>query len=379
MIKILGKKYDVNTITLDLSYQQLDYIPKEINQLTNLQGLHLNHNQITKIQNLGNLINLRDIHLYNNPITKIQNLDNLTNLQYLSLSDSQITQIQNLDNLTNLQELVLCNNKITQIQNLDNLINLQNLYLNDNQIIKIQNLDKLTKLQLLYLSDNKITHLQNLDKLINLNQFYYDGNQIEYIPPNVQRFLDRLHNGQYVYNDTQSVHNHQIQESIRNSINKIISVKPKIRNKQMISQIMSDDILTNKTKGILLEYYNQNDIHSVLDITFGELLLHVWDRIIKSPYSNEIKQIMNTEMNDALCMCFTGRISRLVNSLNGFDPDVAIHIATNEQIGNIIILIKRKLDDIGEYNTEKHRELVKTELRERRYDETIINEWLGYI
>ena len=379
MIKILGKKYDVNTITLDLSYQQLDYIPKEINQLTNLQGLHLNHNQITKIQNLGNLINLRDIHLYNNPITKIQNLDNLTNLQYLSLSDSQITQIQNLDNLTNLQELVLCNNKITQIQNLDNLINLQNLYLNDNQIIKIQNLDKLTKLQLLYLSDNKITHLQNLDKLINLNQFYYDGNQIEYIPPNVQRFLDRLHNGQYVYNDTQSVHNHQIQESIRNSINKIISVKPTITKKQMLSQIMNDDILTNKTKELLLEYYNQTDVHSVLDITFGELLLYVWDRIIKSSHSNEIKQIMNTEMNDALCMCFTGRISRLVNSLNGFDPDVAIHIATNEQIGNIIILIKRKLDDIGEYNTEKHRELVKTELRERRYDETIINEWLGYI
>ena len=88
---------------------------------------------------------------------------------------------------------------------------------------------------------------------------------------------------------------------------------------------------------------------------------------------------MNTEMNDALCMCFTGRISRLVNCLNGFDLDVVIHIASNEQIGNIIILTKKKLDDNGEYNTKKHRELVKTELRERRYDETIINEWLGYI
>ena len=158
----------------------------------------------------------------------------------------------------------------------------------------------------------------------------------------------------------------------------------------MISQIMSDSakeilyqnsfvILTNKTKELLLEYYNQTAIHSVLDITFGELLLHVWDRIIKSQYSNEIKQIMNTEMNDALCVCFTGRISRLVNVLNGFDPDVVINIASNEQIGNIIILTKRKLDDNGEYNTEKHIELVRTELKERGYDETIINEWLEYI
>ena len=317
MIKILGKKYDVNITKLDLTNKHLDHIPKKINQLTKLQKLCLGMNQITKIQNL--------------------------------------------DNLTNLQKLYLINNQITQIQNLDNLINLQELYLHNNQITQIP-----------------IEILQNR----NLNQFHYANNQIEYIPPNVQRFLNRLHHRQDVYNDTQSVHNHNIQKSIRNSINKIISVKPTIINEQMLSQIMSDDILTNKTKGILLEYYNQNDIHSVLDITFGELLLHVWYRIIKSSHRfsiNEIKQIMNTEMNDALCMCFTGRISRLVNVLNGFDPDVVIHIASNEQIGNIIILTKKKLDDNGEYNTEKHRELVRTELKERGYDETIINEWLGYI
>ena len=173
MIKILGKKYDVNTITLDLSYQQLDYIPKEINQLTNLQIIYLNNNQITQIPKEF--------------------------LHKISFAPKEI--------------------------------------------------------------------LQNR-KLIN---FYYNGNQIEHIPPNVQRFLNRLNHRQDLYNDTQSVHNHQIQESIRNSINKIISVKPTITNEQMLSQIMSDNILTNKTKEILLEYYNQNDIHSVLDITFGEL------------------------------------------------------------------------------------------------------------
>ena len=39
-------------------------------------------------------------------------------------------------------------------------------------------------------------------------------------------------------------------------------------------------------------------------------------------------------MKDALYMCFNWHISRLINSLNGFDPNVVIYIATNKQIGN---------------------------------------------
>ena len=41
-----------------------------------------------------------------------------------------------------------------------------------------------------------------------------------------------------------------------------------------------------------------------------------------------------------LCKCFTGRLSRLINVLNGFYDDIIINIGTNEQIGNIIILIR---------------------------------------
>ena len=40
----------------------------------------------------------------------------------------------------------------------------------------------------------------------------------------------------------------------------------------------------------------------------------------------EIKRILNQEMSDTLCMCFTGRISRLLNCLNVMDPLVYIHI-----------------------------------------------------
>ena len=48
-------------------------------------------------------------------------------------------------------------------------------------------------------------------------------------------------------------------------------------------------------------------------------------------------------MNDSVCKCFTGRMSRLINCLNGFDDLVEIKISDKEQIGNIIVTIRNKL------------------------------------
>ena len=49
---------------------------------------------------------------------------------------------------------------------------------------------------------------------------------------------------------------------------------------------------------------------------------------------------INDEMNDSVCKCFTGRMSRLVNVLNGFDEIVIINISKNQRIWNIIIITK---------------------------------------
>ena len=84
-------------------------------------------------------------------------------------------------------------------------------------------------------------------------------------------------------------------------------------------------------------------------------------------------------MLDSECKCFTGRITRLVNCLNGLSDLVKINISDNQQIGNIIIIIKEQLGNNSNYTIEKHKELVKNELQERGYNENIINEWLDYI
>ncbi len=143
--------------------------------------------------------------------------------------------------------------------------------------------------------------------------------------------------------------------------------------------IVNNSFLEDTIKSLLFEYMDDKSIHSVLNITFEELLLSVYDFIINSNHKEELFKILSKEMQDGMCKCFTGRISRLINTLNGFDENIKINISDNEQIGNIIILIRNKLEQNNEYTEEKFKELVKKELLERQYDEQTISGWIDNI
>jgi hypothetical protein len=180
-----------------------------------------------------------------------------------------------------------------------------------------------------------------------------------------------------LYNDGQNVHDHQIQESIRNSIYGVIKEKPSITNEVVNEEIVCSSVLTKVTKRLLMEYCGDESIHGVMGITFKELLLAVWSIIRDHKEGNEIIGIMNTEMADADCKCFTGKMSRLINCLNGYDDRVVITMAENDQIGNIIIIEKEKMLD--GYDIEKHKSNVRLAMEERGYSKETIEEWIGYI
>jgi len=210
-----------------------------------------------------------------------------------------------------------------------------------------------------------------------LRKFYFDGNEIDYIQPQIIRWLNRFKHGQEIYYDTQSVHNHSIQEGVSNSINYITSIKPSIQIEQLKELIINNQYLNEQTKRLLFEYIDTKEVHTILNITFEELLLSVYNFIEKNENKEELFKIMNDEISEANCKCFTGRISRLINVLNGYDEHIEIHIADNEQIGNIIILIK---NDLGEnYDEKEFKRRVRAELSMRNYSEDVINEWLDNI
>jgi hypothetical protein len=139
---------------------------------------------------------------------------------------------------------------------------------------------------------------------------------------------------------------------------------------------LSNPILTQTTKEALIEYSNCTEVHSIMGITFEELLKADLIEIDTLDQENQksVLEILNQEMTDSICKCFTGRISRLVNCLSSFSDKVSIQISTNEEISNIIIVLKNKITD-----TYELKKAIEMEMTERGYDKETIDIWIGYV
>ena len=71
-------------------------------------------------------------------------------------------------------------------------------------------------------------------------------------------------------------------------------------------------------------------------------------------------------------------MSRLVNVLNGFFEDVEITISANEQISNVILVLRSKHNlGIDDDMTDEVKEKIRAELEERGYEDDIIEVWLN--
>ena len=121
---------------------------------------------------------------------------------------------------------------------------------------------------------------------------------------------------------------------------------------------------------------NTKNDNKISDLNIGKFDKQSSIKINKIWIKDEIFKILDQELQDSLCKCYTGRMSRLINCLNGFDSIVNIQISDAEQIGQIISITK---ESMTEYNTVKHKELVYKELHDRGYTDDVINEWIQYI
>jgi Leucine-rich repeat (LRR) protein len=425
-INIFGKEYNLDTQKIDLLYAYIKEIPKEIQFLTQLTELNLTCNEIKEIpkefyyltqlvkfycgfnqieeipSEIHFLTQLIQLYLYTNQIEEIpKEIQFLTKLTYLDLNRNEIkkipkeiqflTQLTKLDLnnqiekipkeiqfLTQLTELNLNINQIKEIpKEIQFLIQLVHLYLHSNQIKEIpKEIQILTQLTKLNLYKNQIKEIPlEIINLRNLIYFNYDDNPIEnLLNPIINRFINRIKNKEIynIHNDTQNVHSSSIQQSIKDSIfNLLKQLKEPYKH-----NYLDDLVLSLQTKEQLIEYSNCTDIHTQLECTFEELLNAVFYEINSFELEKQIsaKKRINEEMLDGLCMCFTGRISRLVNSLSGLSEKVSIKISENEEISNIIILANKKYKKI-----EEIKDYIKKEMKERMYNDSLIEEWLSYI
>ena len=171
---------------LNLNNNQIQELqPGIFDNLPNLQFLNLSKNKIRELQpgTFGNnLSKLQRLYLDHNQIIEfeVDVFNNLIRLEELCLHNNQITELPVgiFDNLPVLKKLSLENNRIIELQSgiFDYLLNLQDLILNNNQIIelKVDIFNKLNKLKNLSLQNNEILELQS-GIFKNLPNLYYVG------------------------------------------------------------------------------------------------------------------------------------------------------------------------------------------------------------
>ena len=87
------------------------------------------------------------------------------------------------------------------------------------------------------------------------------GSPITHIPPNVQRLLNGIENrrreqnrGNGIYTNQQSVHNHNIQMHIRESVMNLLRDPKSPTIEQTVVEIVTHPLITNTTKELLMEY-----------------------------------------------------------------------------------------------------------------------------
>jgi len=188
--KISDLSIFVKMTSLTLLNESITNIESIINNIPNKEAMKflcLNENQITDMKSIELLTNLEELHLNYNQIVKIENpISNMKKLKKIWICDNKIKILENLPEC--IENLWLANNLIEKIpDDIEKHKNINFLNIAGNCIIDLKdiyNIQKLTKLKRLYLSDinygeNPICHYSNYRSL--LIHFFPDINILDQI------------------------------------------------------------------------------------------------------------------------------------------------------------------------------------------------------
>lgn len=376
---------------IDAAYNMLDTLPESFAKLEGLRFLNFVKNNFKRVPpQISALATLEKLFINHNYIKEIPDeIAGMAALEILNLSANRIwkTVPAAVASLTNLKILYLENNCISALPaDLSGLTRLEELHVQENAIMQIPaSIGRCAQLKTLNVSSNLLHTLPvELTQCTRLDTFHYSENEIE-MPAPIQRFLDRnlrrtTRNYGGLYADGQNVHASSIQESIKNSLLHLMNDTYSVSKDVVVAEIIESPHVQKKE--ILIGYINdEKETHSTLYCTFFDAFMKVWGRIVgcgDEEKRAELFKRLNEELADGECKCFTGRLSRLVNVLNGFFDDIQIQISSNEQIANVILVLRRQ-HNIGPEDemTDEIKEAIRKELEERGYEADIIEVWLN--
>ncbi len=172
-----------NLKILDISENQIEFLPENMENLQKLEELYLYGNKIDDILPLETLTNLSNLALNYNNVKDILPIKNMSKLARFNASNNNIADISVIENLPNLISFAAHINKITILpDNFSDLKKLNYLDLSYNEILELPAMAGLDSLKTLYLGHNEISDMTPLDSLENLEVLSVAGNKITKIP-----------------------------------------------------------------------------------------------------------------------------------------------------------------------------------------------------
>lgn len=214
-------------------------------------------------------------------------------------------------------------------------------------------------------------------------------------------------------NDSQNTHDTGILSTIRVAIDDLvksvpvnnIDVFPEIYN--YINSHAKNDIKRNAIKSLRHIERNGNDKLSSIGISEKEALKLVWERIKQQQYNDAmnilVNQLANMQNND-ITVCSTGRLTRIIDTLNGIDEMVNIRpiYAINEEM--MLKSAKIRDDYIKELsedvqkrfeegtNSDQEDDMVRSRIRDVLYKDYVdsgiltidrfnseVNKWINHV
>ena len=133
-----------------------------------LRALHLRSNGVSSVASLGLTVakkTLRVLHLQENDISRLDGLAGLRSLEELALDRNRVKSVEpgTFDGLVNLRELRMEENGLKSLSNFEPLVRLRALHLSCNRVAEVSEVEKLgalAELRELTLASNPVTRKQ---------------------------------------------------------------------------------------------------------------------------------------------------------------------------------------------------------------------------
>lgn len=159
------------------------------------------------------------------------------------------------------------------------------------------------------------------------------------------------------YENAQNVHLSSVQDNMRIALDKIFNMPlSSYMSFASIVQILKNDCHLKQRTIAFLDSVDTKDLyHSGHNIGYKKLFEQVYAIILNSQFKEDLLKIFVQELEDtADNTCLTGKITRLVNVLNGFVLDINVGISKTEELSNSIIVLRNKYAKMYMNETDKY-------------------------